>query len=81
MTLQNLKDCVTVSCCGYGTYKVIVTYRGKRYSCLSHDFLAYDRVKYPEGYSPRTRISGYTLKEAYLALYRFCLSSYGIIYE
>lgn len=81
MTLQNLKDRVTVTWYGYGAYKVVVTYRNNKFSCLSHDSCAYDRIKYSDGYAPRTVLSGYTLKQAYESFYCFCLSSYGIIYE
>ena len=78
MTLQNLKDRVTVTWFGYGTYKVVVTFRNKYLFCLSHDSSAYDRIKYSDGYAPRTLLGGYTLKQAYASFYYKCLVRNGL---
>ena len=64
---------VSVSVCGYGTYKVRVMYRGKEYTCFSHNSGAYDRVRNLGELSPLEKDeSGYTLRQALLAFYDEC---------
>jgi hypothetical protein len=44
MTTQQLLERIDVrSTTSYGHWKVTIQYRGKKYSCISNDSLAYDR--------------------------------------
>jgi len=64
---------VRVSACISGHFRISCRYYGKDYSCTSTNTLAYDRIK-DEGYVPdRTSRFGYTLKQAWKALYDECL--------
>ena len=45
MTKQELLNKVSISWKGYGTFNVTIEFRGKRYSCTSHNTLAYDRIR------------------------------------
>lgn len=42
MTMQQLKERVNFQWSGYGTYIVEITYRGKKYRCISHNSIARD---------------------------------------
>lgn len=42
MTLEQLQERTKIQKVGWGIYKVTITFRGKKYSCLSHNSLAYD---------------------------------------
>ena len=44
MSKDELRSRITIRWKGYGTYKVTIEYRGKLYSCTSHNSLAYDRI-------------------------------------
>jgi hypothetical protein len=73
MTTQELRGRITIQWKGYGTYKVTIEYRGKFYSCTTHDSLAYDRIT---GYAyevPDMAVKGsYTYKGALQALFDEC---------
>lgn len=65
MTLQQLRDKVTVGTCLQGHFAVTITYRGKKITRISTDTQAYDTIRgYGDGY--------YTEKQAYQALYDYC---------
>ena len=65
MTLQQLRDKVTVGTCLQGHFAVTITYRGKKITRISTDTQAYDTIRgYGDGY--------YTEKQAYQALYYYC---------
>ena len=73
MTTQELKDRITIKKKGYGTYQVTIEYRGKIYSCTSHDSLAYDRIQgYAYDVPDRAVKDFYTYKGALQALYDQC---------
>lgn len=73
MTTQELRGRITIQWKGYGTYKVTIEYRGKCYSCTSHNSLAYDRIKgYADEVPDRALKDFYTYKGALLALYDEC---------
>lgn len=42
MTYLQLRERVFIHWAGYGTYQVTIIYRGKEYSCHSHNTMAYD---------------------------------------
>lgn len=68
MTTKELKEKVRVEWRGYGSYKVTISFRGKEYTCITHNSEAYDRIREGEegddGY--------YTYKQALLALWNEC---------
>ena len=68
MTLQQLQERVTIGTCLQGHFAVTITYRGKKYTCISTDTLAYDTIRgYGDGGNDY-----YTEKQAYQSLYDFC---------
>lgn len=71
MTTQELIGRVTIQWKGCGSYRVTIEYRGKFYSCTSHNSLAYDRIKDYESPERAVRYS-YTYKGALQTLYDEC---------
>ena len=67
MTEKKLKERVKWSWCGYGTYNVSITYRGKDYHCKSHNTLANDDYQ-EEGHRSFYK----TDKQCLLAFYNEC---------
>ena len=41
-TERDLRDCVEIRRLQQGSYKITITYRGKKYSCVSNNSLAWD---------------------------------------
>ncbi len=79
MTTQELRDRITIQRYGYGTYKVTIKYRGRCYSCISHDSLAYDRITgYADEVPDRAVRDFYTYKGALRALYDRCKRANGL---
>jgi len=74
MTIQEFIDRITIQWKGYGTYKITIEYRGKLYSCTSHNSLAYDRIKNID-VEDRVKVYGYTYKQACLSFYNECKSA------
>ena len=73
MTTQELRGRITIQWKGYGTYKVTIEYRGKFYSCTSHNSLAYDRITgYADEVPDRAVYDFYTYKGALQALFDEC---------
>lgn len=73
MKTQELKNRIKINKIGYGTYRVVIEYRGKIYSCTSHNSLAYDRITgYADEIPDRAEKGFYTYKGALLALYNEC---------
>jgi hypothetical protein len=73
MTLKQLQEKVSISWIGYGTYRVTIQYRGKEYSIVTHNSLAYDRIKGSDDWNSDKQVRcGYTLKQAYMALWYEC---------
>lgn len=64
MTTQELQDRLTVRWNGYGSYRVTIYYRNKRYTCNSHNSMAYDAM--------RGSTNGYTYKQALQSFYDEC---------
>lgn len=71
MTTQELRKRITIQWKGYGSYKVTIEYRGKLYSCTSHNSLAYDRIKSSD-VEDNVESYGYTYKQACLSFYNEC---------
>lgn len=73
MNTEELRRRITIRWKGYGSYKVTIEYRGKFYSCTSHNSLAYDRIGgYADNVSDRAVRDFYTYKGALQALYDEC---------
>ena len=64
MTTQELQDRLTVRWNGYGSYRVTIYYRNKRYTCNSHNSMAYDAM--------RGSNNGYTYKQALQSFFDEC---------
>ena len=71
MNTEELRRRITIQWKGYGNYKVTIEYRGKFYSCTSHNSLAYDRIKDIDVLD-RVTAYGYTYKQACLSFYNEC---------
>lgn len=78
MTTVQLSEKVKVNWIGYGTYRVEIEYKGKRYTCTSHNSLAKDRLSDHEYISDRTEKSGYTYRQALEAFYEECKQANGL---
>lgn len=73
MNTEELRRHITIQWKGYGSYKVIIKYRGKFYYCTSHNSLAYDRITgYADEVPDRAVRNFYTYKGALQALYDEC---------
>ena len=72
MTLDELKEKVfKIQFQSSGCYKIWIEYKEKYYSCLTNNTLATNRIKYGSEY-PKVEEYGYTLKQAFQALYDEC---------
>lgn len=72
MTLKQLREQVREEWVGYGTHRVYIIYRGKEYSCLTHNTIATDRLRHRYERDSRSVEGGGTEKQAYLALWNEC---------
>ena len=73
MTTKELRERITIQWKGHGSYKVSITYKGKVYSCTSHNSMAYDRIRgYADEVPDRAVHDFYTYKGALQALYDEC---------
>ena len=73
MTLKQLKDKVSVTWAGYGTFQVEMEYRGKIYRCVTHNAPAYDRITGSDDWNSDREVHCFhTLKQAYMALLDEC---------
>lgn len=77
MSTKKWRRSIGVKKCGYGCFLVEINYRGKTYSCTSNNSLAYDRVTDCEE-DKKIKKSGYTLEQAWDALYRECKKKNGL---
>ena len=68
MTLKELKNKVSIGCCTHGAFNVTITYRGREYTCVSNNTLAYDVIRAFLKWDDRKGAS-YTPTQAYQALY------------
>lgn len=71
MTARDLYYKISVAPQGSGYYLVKIEYRGKTYSCLSQNSLAYDRMN-ADIVSGRQVYCEYTYKQAMEAFYDEC---------
>ena len=76
MTTRQFEERVGWKQCGYGTYDVTISYRGKQYHCKSHNTLASD------DYQSDSRSYYKTDKQCLMAFYDECkrvnhLGEYG----
>ena len=79
MTLEQLKERTAVERISNGSYKVTITYKGKEYTTISHNSLAYDRIDTDDSETPAREVHGtYTKKGAYQHLYEKCKEDNGI---
>lgn len=72
MTLKELSERVRNQWVGSGTHRVYIIYRGKEYTCLTHNTLATDRLRHCYEIESRCIEGGGTEKQAYLALWNEC---------
>lgn len=72
MTLKQFREQVREEWVGYGTHRVYIEYRGKEYTCLTHNTLATDRLRSRYEKSPRSIEGGGTEKQAYETLWNEC---------
>lgn len=73
MTLEQLRERVdVVRGFGHCCYVVTIIYRGKKYTCQSHNSLAWDRLE-DDNYRDNEVNGFYTNKGAYLAFYKECI--------
>jgi hypothetical protein len=73
MKTRELQDRVRFIKTGYGTFKVTIEYKGQEYSCTTHNTLAIDRINGSDDWGSDLEIHcGYTLKQAYMALWDEC---------
>ena len=72
MTTQQLQNNISVRWNGYGSYDVTMYFYNKKYTCQSHNSIAYDRIKVSEGYNDKTSVYGYTYKQALQAFWNEC---------
>jgi len=71
MTTQQLLERIDArKTTSYGHYRVTIQYRGKKYTCISNDSLAYDRHLDTECWYSRGKL--YTQKEALQTLWNEC---------
>lgn len=78
MTLNELKSRVSLEWVGYGQYRVWTIHRGQRYTCISNNTLATDRIK-SDDWVPERAVKGYyTLRGAYQALHYEVLIKNGL---
>ena len=71
MNTKELRERIFISWKGYGTYKVQITYNNKFYTCISHNSLAYDRLR-DDSVSDRVSKYGYTYKQALTHFWHAC---------
>lgn len=71
MTLKELRERTRVEWCGYGQYKVTITFHGKEYTCHSNNSLAWDRLD-DDNYRDNEVSGNYTNKGAWMAFYDEC---------
>ena len=71
MTTQQLRERTRVEWCGYGQYKVTITFRGKQYTCKSNNSLAYDRLDDPD-HGEKWLSCGYSNHRAWQSFYDEC---------
>lgn len=79
MTTQELRERISIEWRGYGSYRITIDFRGKMYSCTSHNSLAYDRINgHAHEVSDREEQGYYTYKGALQALYDECKRANGL---
>jgi hypothetical protein len=79
MNTKELRRHITIQWKGYGSYKVTIEYRGRFYSCTSHNSLAYDIITgYADDVPDRAVRDFYTYKGALQSLYDECKRANGL---
>lgn len=61
----------SITSCGYGHWRVVIKFRGKEYSCITTNSLAYDMRNWEKG--EPTNCGYRTRKQALKALYDECV--------
>ena len=77
MNTEELRRRITIQWNGYGSYRITIEYRGQYYSCISHNSLAYDRIKNSD-ITDRVEAYGYTYKQACRSFYNECQRANGL---
>lgn len=70
--LKDIENRVTVGVCFRGAFKVTILLHGVKYTECSYNTLAYDRIVNRHYTTDGAHLYGYTLKQAYKALYDEC---------
>lgn len=78
MTLTELKQRTTVERIGNCKYKVTIKYRGKEYSCISRNSIAWDCLGDKDYHEEDIDNSCYTNKGAYQSFYNECKLKNGL---
>ena len=71
MTLKEIKERTNVNRIQRSQYNVVITYRGRKYTCNSNNSAAWDRLDDPD-YTDTKTLCGYTNKGAWNAFYDEC---------
>lgn len=73
MTTKDLQNKVSVRPQSYGSYEVIIEFRGKEYRCVSNNSEAYDRI-FEDNYMPKRMLGAglYTYRQALTSFYNEC---------
>ena len=77
MTLKEFKDKVGIRYNKvYGCYEVTIKYRGKQYSCITNNSMAFDVIR--AWIRDDIPAWGYTPKQAYQVLWNECKAKNGL---
>lgn len=79
MNTQELESRVSTQWVGYGTHEITIEYRGKKYTCRTHNTLATDRIRCNEEEKTNKVMGFYTYKGALMALWNECKRSNNLI--
>lgn len=72
MKLDELSKRIKVYRTNYGWFRVVILYRKKQYHCFSCCCGAYDRIMVDDYISPKKKLYGLTLLQAYKHFYDEC---------
>lgn len=80
MTKQELIAAVRVGTCHGGRFAVAITHRNQGYYCTSNNTQAYDRIRGSDDWHSDLEVhGGYTVRQAYQALYIECKQKNNLI--
>ena len=70
--ISYLEERVSITQVNKTTYKIVITYRNNKYSVLSHNSNAYNRIAKSAFFHRKETIYGYTYQQALNAFYEEC---------